>query len=103
MIMLALTGQGLQSSLVRFASECQAAGMRINTSNSEVMVLHQTKLNCSLWVSGEPLIQLENFNYIGVLFTSERRMEPEIDRQIGATPVVMRSLHQSVVVKMEVC
>ena len=37
----------------------------------------------------------------GSLFTSEGRMEREIDRRIGAASAVMRTLHGSVVVKRE--
>ncbi len=39
---------------------------------------------------------MEEFKYLGVLFTSEGRMEGEIDRRIGAASSVM-----SVVVKKE--
>ncbi|KAI3375579.1 hypothetical protein L3Q82_003713 [Scortum barcoo] len=35
------------------------------------------------WVGGEVLPQVEEFKYLGVLFTSEGKMEREIDRQIG--------------------
>ena len=44
---------------------------------------------------------MEEFKYLGVLFTSEGRMEREIDRRIGAASAVMRTLHRSVVVKRE--
>ncbi len=47
------------------------------------------------------LPQVEEFKYIGVLFTNERRMEREIDRRIGAASAVMRSMYRSVVVKKE--
>ena len=44
---------------------------------------------------------MEEFKYLGVLFTSEGRMEREIDRRIGAAAAIMRTLHRSVVVKRE--
>ena len=47
----------------------------------------------------EILPQVEEFKYLGVLFTSEGRMDREIDRRIGAASAVMRTLHRSVVVK----
>ncbi|TWW54485.1 hypothetical protein D4764_0145930 [Takifugu flavidus] len=55
------------------------------------------------WQTGveEILPQVEEFKYLGVLFTSEGRMEREIDRRIGAASAVMRTLHRSVVVKRE--
>ena len=56
---------------------------------------------CTLWVGGEFLPQVEEFSYLEVLFTSERRMERKIDRQIGAAAAEMWSLYWSVVVKRE--
>ncbi|KAK0155354.1 DNA-directed RNA polymerase II subunit RPB1 [Merluccius polli] len=44
---------------------------------------------------------VEEFKYLRVLFTSEGRMEREIDRWIGAASAVMRTLHGSIVVKRE--
>ena len=44
---------------------------------------------------------MEEFKYLGFLFTSEGRLERETDRRIGAAAAVMRSLYRSVVVKRE--
>ena len=44
---------------------------------------------------------MEEFKYLGVLFTSEGRMEREVDRRIDAASAVMRALHRPVVVKKE--
>ncbi|KAK0135351.1 putative uncharacterized transposon-derived protein F52C9.6 [Merluccius polli] len=84
-VLLASSDRDLQLSLDRFAAECEAVGMRIST----------------LRVGDEILPQVEEFKYLGVLFTSEGRIEREIDRRIGAAPAVMWTLHGSVVVKRE--
>ncbi|KAI3353748.1 hypothetical protein L3Q82_004979 [Scortum barcoo] len=84
--------QDLQHVLERFAAECEAAGMRISTSKSEAMVLDRKRVACPLRVGGEVLPQVEEFKYLGVLFTSEGKMEREIDRRIGAASAVMRSV-----------
>ena len=47
------------------------------------------------------LSQVEEFKYLGVLFTSEGRMEREIDGRIGAASAVLWALHRPVVVKKE--
>ncbi|KAK3545823.1 hypothetical protein QTP70_015266, partial [Hemibagrus guttatus] len=91
----------LQHALGHFAAECEAAGMRVSTSKSEAMVLDRKKVVCTLQVGGEVLPQVEEFKYLGVLFTSEGRMDREIDRRIGAAAAVMRSMYRSVVVKKE--
>ncbi|KAK3513146.1 hypothetical protein QTP70_007479 [Hemibagrus guttatus] len=100
-VLLASSGLDLQHALGRFAAECEAAGMRVSTSKSEAMVLDRKKVACTLQVGGEVLPQVEEFKYLGVLFTSEGRMEREIDRRIGAAAAVMRSMYRSVVVKKE--
>ncbi|TWW81657.1 hypothetical protein D4764_01G0014720 [Takifugu flavidus] len=98
-VVLASSARDLQLSLDRFAATCEVAGMKI--SKSEAMVLNRKKVECLLRVKEEILPQVEEFKYLGVLFTSEGRMEQEIDRRIGAASAVMRTLHRSVVVKRE--
>ncbi|KAI3358431.1 hypothetical protein L3Q82_014864 [Scortum barcoo] len=100
-VLLASSSQDLQHVLERFAAECEAAGMRISTSKSEAMVLDRKRVACPLRVGGEVLPQVEEFKYLGVLFTSEGKMEREIDRRIGAASAVMRSVYRTVVVKKE--
>ncbi|KAK3543057.1 hypothetical protein QTP70_010553 [Hemibagrus guttatus] len=100
-MMLAPSSLNLQHALGHFAAECEAAGMRVSTSKSEATVLDRKKVACTLQVGGEVLPQVEEFKYLGVLFTSEGRMDREIDRQIGAAAAVMRSMYWSVVVKKE--
>ncbi|TWW77616.1 hypothetical protein D4764_12G0010060 [Takifugu flavidus] len=65
------------------------------------MVLNRKKVECLLRVKEEILPQVEEFKYLGVLFTSEGRMEQEIDRRIGAASAVTRTLHRFVVVKRD--
>ncbi|KAK3526236.1 hypothetical protein QTP70_018714 [Hemibagrus guttatus] len=100
-VLLASSGLDLQHALGHFAAECEAAGMRVSTSKSEAMVLDWKKVACTLQVGGEVLPQVEEFKYLGVLFTSEGKMDREIDRRIGAAAAVMRSMYRSVVVKKE--
>ncbi|KAK3546986.1 hypothetical protein QTP86_007434 [Hemibagrus guttatus] len=98
-VLLAPSSLDLQHALGCFAAECEAAGMRVSTSKSEAMVLNRKKVACTLQVGGEILPQVEKFKYLGVLVTSEGRMDREIDRRIDAVAAVMRSMYQSVVVK----
>ena len=65
------------------------------------MGLSRKWVDCPLRVGNEIFPQVEEFKYLGVLFTSEGRME-QIDRQIGAVSAVMRGLHRPVVMKKEV-
>jgi len=44
---------------------------------------------------------VKEFKYLGVLFISEGKMEPEMVRQFGVASSVMQVLHWTVVVKRE--
>ncbi len=88
----------LRHALGRFA-----AGMRISTSKSEAMVLSRKKVACPLQVGEVFLPQVEEFKYLGVLFTRDGMMEREINRRIGAASAVMWSMYRSVVVKELSC
>ncbi|KAI3370525.1 hypothetical protein L3Q82_025286, partial [Scortum barcoo] len=80
---MASSGQDLQHVLEAVCSaKCEAAGMRISTSKSEAMVLDRKRVACPLQVGGEVLPQVEEFKYLRVLFTSEGKIEREIDRRI---------------------
>ena len=79
------------------AAECEAAGMKVSSSKSKAMVLNWKKVECSLRVRDNP--QTEEFKYLGILFTSDGRLEREMDRRIGASSAVMRALLRSIMVK----
>jgi len=63
-------------------------GMRVSTSKSEALVLCRKPVDCSLQVGTECLHQAKEFKYLGVLFTSEGKMEREIHRWIVAAAAV---------------
>ena len=66
--------------------------MTISVSKTEAMVIRWKRVDYQLRVRGESLTQMEEYNYLWVLFQNEREMEPEIDRWIAAPLAVMRTL-----------
>ena len=101
MVFLASSNSYLQLSLQQFAAKCEAAGMRFSASKSEAMVLSRKRVDCPLRVGGELFPLVEEFKYLGVLFTGEGKMEQDIDRGIGAALAVMWMLKRFVVLKRE--
>ncbi|TWW73178.1 hypothetical protein D4764_15G0005720 [Takifugu flavidus] len=69
-VLLAPSNRDLQQMLGRFATECEAAGMRISTSKSESLFLARKKVRVPFRVGEEVLPQVEEFKYLGILFTS---------------------------------
>ena len=70
-VLLASSNSDLQLVLGQFTAKSEAAGLRIITSKCEVLVLNQKRVDCPPW---------EDFKYLRVLFTSEGKIEREIDR-----------------------
>lgn len=96
MVSLDFSERDLQHTFDWFAAKYEAAGMRVNTSKSEAMVLCRKAVDCSLELGSELPPKV-----IVILFTSEGKMEHEIDRWIGAASAVMQALYKTVMVKKE--
>lgn len=77
---MASSGSDLQVTLKQFVAE--ASGMTFSTSNSETMVPSQKKVECPLKVWVKLLSQIEVFKYLGILFTTEAKMEHRTYKQI---------------------
>ncbi len=93
---MASSVRDLQCSLDRFAAECEAAGMKISTFNSEVMVLSRKRVDGPIRVGSGLLPRMKEFKYLGVLFTSQ-----EIVRRISTAGAVLRPLYCTIVTKRE--
>ena len=63
--------------------------IRVSTSKSEAMVLCWKMVDCALQVGSESLPQAREFKYLRVLFTSEGKMEWEMDRRFSVASVKM--------------
>ena len=62
----------------------KAAEMRISTSKS------QKRMECPVRVRSELLPQVEDFKYLGVMFTTGGRIEQKIDKWINMASAVMQ-------------
>lgn len=62
--------------------KCEARRIKICTSKSVAMVLGLKRGDCPLLVGGEPLPQVEEIKYLGVLFI--RKLEREINNSLSA-------------------
>ncbi len=62
-------------------AKCEGAGMRINTSKSEAMVLSGKSAGCPFRVGNESLPQVKEFKYLGALIMCEGRLAEELKPQ----------------------
>ncbi|TWW74689.1 hypothetical protein D4764_14G0006920 [Takifugu flavidus] len=81
-VLLASSARDLQRSLDRFATACEAAGMKISTSKSKAMVLNRKKVESLLRVKEEILPQVEEFK--------DRVRSSAIREELGIEPLLLR-------------
>ncbi|VDP25617.1 unnamed protein product [Soboliphyme baturini] len=55
--------------------------MRMNASKTKSLVLSRSPARCPLQMNGEAVEQVEKFKYLGVVLTSDGKLEEEIDRR----------------------
>ena len=101
LVLLASSEAELQHALNSFAAACDIAGMKISTFKTEILHLSRNPVQCFLQVGDVSLHQVEKFKYLGVAFTSDGRLDKELDVQLGKATSLMRTLHHSVVLKRE--
>ena len=93
----------LQYALDRFSDACLDAGMKINTTKTEIICLSRHLVQCSLQTNRVTLKQTEKFKYLGVTFLSDGTQDNKLDTCIGKVSAVMCQLYRSVVLKRELC
>ena len=59
----------------------------MSTSKSEAMALSRKRVDCPLRVGGQSPPEVEEFKSFGILFTSEEKMEREVDSDADAEAV----------------
>lgn len=84
-VLLASSSQVLQlcSGLGWFTADCKVVGMNIGTSQYEIIVPCQKRMECHLQLIDTILTQVEKFKYFVVLFVSDVKVEHEFNRQIS--------------------
>ena len=63
------------SALERFSIKCEQEGMIVNTAKTEVMVVAWEPIECSIQLGGATLRQVDQFKYLGVIFTGYGRQD----------------------------
>ena len=69
------------------------AGMKISTSNTQIMCLSRQPVQCSFQANRVTIQQTEKFKYLGVRFSTDGRQDNKLDTRIGKASAVMRQLY----------
>jgi len=93
--------QGLQHAFDRFSAAHDQAGTKISTKKIEVLCLSRRPRQFILQISGDTLQQVETFEDLGVVFTSDESRNKEIETRIGKANAVLIEFYCCVVTKRE--
>ena len=85
MVLIADSEEKLQRLISKLHEECNAKGLRINKSKTEVMGITKRteRLTVRTNIEGAPIKQVASFRYLGSLVTEDGRCDSEIRTRIG--------------------
>ncbi|VDO85022.1 unnamed protein product [Soboliphyme baturini] len=67
-------------------------GMRVNAYETKSLVISRYPTRCSRQINGEGVEQVEKLKYLGTVFSSDGKLEEEIDRRNAVARGVLREL-----------
>ena len=80
------TAKGLQDIVDQFDTACEPKSRRINAGKTKVLVFGNTeqRTQCDIYLRGECLEQVNDFVYLGSLFSRDGIIDREIERRVNA-------------------
>ena len=72
----------LQAHATRLNNACNKYGMKISTAKTEVMQISNTQSTLDININNQTLKQVDEFKYLGSIFTSDGKMDREIEARI---------------------
>ncbi len=90
--------QKLQTLMNKLVKESRNFGLEINRSKTFSMVISKKSQNpkCKIKIDGTQIKQVEKFEYLGSLITSDGKSDKEIKRRIGIAKTVFKSMSKVV-------
>ena len=84
-ILIANSDHDLQTMLTSLNEESRIRGLNINRKKTKIMVISKKKENpkIKICINNEELVQVEQFEYLGSMITSDCRCDKEIKRRIA--------------------
>lgn len=94
-VILASSAEELQLTITRMNRDFESKGMRINASKTKVMVFDRDEniTECNIMIGEEHVEQVNEFVYLGSMFTRNGRYDEDIKRRVNAANRVSGALH----------
>lgn len=102
-VLLEESEDALQTALEQFDVECEAIGMKISVPKTKVMTLSRfTEVPCTVFVKGEKIEQVDEFVYLGSLFSSDGKVDKDVLKRKSKAREVLAAMYQTIAQKKEV-
>ena len=93
-VLIADSEENLQKILDKVVSESESKGLSINCEKTECLVVskQKTRPTCNVTINNEKIKQVDKFEYLGSLITSDAKCDQEINRRIGMAKVALQKM-----------
>ena len=93
-VLVAESMNDLQQMLSKFADTCENMDLKVNARKTKVVVFNKQgeNENCQLMLGNEEIEQVNEFVYLGRMFTNDGKMDMEIERRVNAGRKVIGSM-----------
>ncbi|CAG5039926.1 unnamed protein product [Parnassius apollo] len=100
-VILASSAAELQMMVTLMNRSLKERAMKVNASKTKVMVFEreESKTICEIRIEGELIEQVDEFVYLGCVFSRDGRYDKDIERRVNAGNRVNGALHSIVKVK----
>ena len=93
-VLIADSEENLQKILDKVVSESESKGLSINCKKTECLVVskQKTRPTCNITINNKKIKQVDKFEYLGSLITSDAKCDQEINRRIGMAKVAFHKM-----------
>ena len=92
--LLATNASDLEELLLKVNSESEALGLKLNVSKTKVMIVGGNETEAQILVNGAVVEQVDQFNFLGSLISTDGGCSTEIRRRLGMAKSAMVRLQK---------
>ena len=93
--------EGLQHSMQVMSGVLSKWELKVNWRKTKVMRVARKSEDCEVKIGEEVVDQVDEMKYLGVMISSDRRMEKEVEARIGSATRVIGGMNETVLKRKE--
>ena len=100
-VVMAESAEGLQHNLQVMSDVLSKWELKVNWRKAKVMSVARKSEECEVKIGEEVIDQVEEMKYLGVMISSDGRMEKEVEARIGSATRVIGGMNEAVLKRKE--